>query len=99
MSALQDPASVQAGNTTEILRKQIASHKNPVLCLRWLPASIEIDRKVFYNLLPNTCIKDDLYDSQRMSPICYHQPGRIGVDLGYQIPRKGSKEAALGGIL
>ena len=56
-SALQDPSSASQGNTTDILKKQVPSHRNPVLCLRWLPVSIEIDRKIFYNLLQNTSFR------------------------------------------
>ena len=55
-SALQDPSSVLASNTNEVLRKLVPSHKNPVLCIKWLPSTIEIDRKVFYNLITNTSI-------------------------------------------
>ena len=53
LSALQEPGSIQAGGT-DILKKNINSHKNAILCLKWLPNSIEIDRKNFYNLITNT---------------------------------------------
>lgn len=52
-SALQDPSG-QSGVGTEILRKTVNSHKNPVLCIKWLPSSIEFDRKYIYNLLTPT---------------------------------------------
>ena len=54
LSALQDPGSISAGGS-DLLKKNINSHKNAILCLKWLPNSIEIDRKNFYNLITNTC--------------------------------------------
>lgn len=49
MSALQDPSG-QSGVGNEVLRKMVNSHKNPVLCIKWLPSTIEFDRKYIYNL-------------------------------------------------
>jgi WD40 repeat protein len=58
MSALQDPSG-QSGVGTEVLRKMVNSHKNPVLCIKWLPSSIEFDRKYIYNLI--TPINPDVH--------------------------------------
>ncbi len=51
MSQLQDPASAQAPITNEVIKKNLNSHKNPVLSLEWLPTSIEFDRRQIINLL------------------------------------------------
>lgn len=51
MSTLQDPAGAALASS-EVIKKNVNSHKNPVLALKWLPNSIEIDRK--FNVNPNT---------------------------------------------
>ena len=52
MSALQDPGIFQ--QTTELVVKNVNSHKNPVLSLKWLPNTIEIDKKHYYNVTTPT---------------------------------------------
>lgn len=54
MSMLQDPTSA-ALQGSEVVKKNVNSHKNPVLALKWIPSTIEIDRK--FNLATNTCKK------------------------------------------
>jgi hypothetical protein len=51
MSTLQDPtgAAQQAGSS-EVLKKNVNSHKNPVLALKWLPHTMEIDKRFNLNL-------------------------------------------------
>ena len=51
MSTLQDPtgAAQQAGSS-EVLKKNVNSHKNPVLCLKWFPNAVEIDRKFNFSV-------------------------------------------------
>ena len=44
-SALQDSSSVSAASNNEIIKKNVSSHKNPVLGLEWLPINVEFDRK------------------------------------------------------
>ncbi|CAD8192077.1 unnamed protein product [Paramecium pentaurelia] len=51
VSALQDPASYQAGSSNEVLRKQVASHKNFVLAVKWFPIGMEFDKKHFNHLI------------------------------------------------
>jgi|688.fasta_scaffold281964_2 hypothetical protein len=53
MSALQDPSSIQP--VSDAIKRNIPSHKSPVLCIKWFPSSLEIDiRKSFSALVPNT---------------------------------------------
>ena len=54
MSTLQDPTGAQQASS-EIIKKNVNSHKNPVLSLKWIPNTMEIDRKFNVNL--NTCKK------------------------------------------
>lgn len=54
LSALQDPSGAAQQGASEVIRKNVNSHKNPVLSLKWLPNSIEIDRKHFSSVNPNT---------------------------------------------
>ncbi|CAD8097048.1 unnamed protein product [Paramecium sonneborni] len=51
VSALQDPASYQAGSSNEVLRKQVASHKNSVLAVKWFPIGVDFDKKHFNHLI------------------------------------------------
>ncbi|EGR33375.1 hypothetical protein IMG5_055180 [Ichthyophthirius multifiliis] len=51
MSCLQDPASASAPITNEVIKKNVNSHKNPVLSLQWLPTTIEFNSKAILNLI------------------------------------------------
>ncbi|CAD8180809.1 unnamed protein product [Paramecium pentaurelia] len=53
-SALQDPASYQAAAANDVLKKQVASHKSPVLALKWFPIGMEFDKKHFNHLILTT---------------------------------------------
>ena len=54
ISMLQDPTGA-ATQGSEVVKKNVNSHKNPVLALKWIPSTIEIDRK--FNIGVNTCKK------------------------------------------
>jgi WD40 repeat protein len=49
MSALQDPSS--AGPITDQVRKNVASHRQPVLCIRWFPSGLELEMKKSFSVL------------------------------------------------
>ena len=40
MSALQDPSSVTA--VTDQIKRNVPSHKAPIVCLKWFPSGLEI---------------------------------------------------------
>ncbi len=40
MSALQDPSSV--AQVTDQIKRNVPSHKAPVVCLKWFPSGLEI---------------------------------------------------------
>lgn len=42
-SVLQDPASVQ--QVSDTVKRNVASHKAPIVCIRWLPSGLELDMK------------------------------------------------------
>ncbi|KAL4510230.1 hypothetical protein ABPG72_010423 [Tetrahymena utriculariae] len=54
LSQLQDPSSAQQLPNNEIVRKNVCSHKNPVLSISWIPPTVEFDRKVFNNVVHPT---------------------------------------------
>jgi WD40 repeat protein len=49
MSALQDPSSVTP--VTDTIKKNVPSHKAPVLCIQWFPSGLEIEIKKSYSTL------------------------------------------------
>ena len=49
MSALQDPSSIQP--VSDAIKRNIPSHKSPILCIKWFPSSLEIDIKKSYSAL------------------------------------------------
>eukprot|EP01017_Pseudomicrothorax_dubius_P046521 TRINITY_DN8202_c0_g1_i6.p1 TRINITY_DN8202_c0_g1~~TRINITY_DN8202_c0_g1_i6.p1 ORF type:complete len:722 (-),score=183.31 TRINITY_DN8202_c0_g1_i6:12-2177(-) len=53
ISAPQEPNSIPPPSS-ELVRKNVNSHKGPALCVRWLPKAIKMDLKTFSNVLPNT---------------------------------------------
>jgi len=34
-----------------VIKKNVSSHKNPIVSLQWLPNAIEIDKRNIYNIL------------------------------------------------
>ena len=42
-SVLQDPASVQ--QVSDTVKRNVASHKAPIVCIRWFPSGLELDMK------------------------------------------------------
>ena len=55
MSTLQDPTSA-AQASSDVVRKNVNSHKNPVLALKWIPSVMELDRKFNVSANPGTLI-------------------------------------------
>ena len=49
MSALQDPSSVAPIQDT--IKKNVPSHKAPILCIRWFPPGLEIEIRKSYSTL------------------------------------------------
>ena len=49
MSALQDPSSV--AQVTDQVKRNVPSHKAPVVCLKWFPSGLEIEIKKSYSML------------------------------------------------
>lgn len=53
MSALQDPGNIAP--ITDQMKKNVPSHRNPILCLKWFPTGLEIDiKKSFSTLVHNS---------------------------------------------
>jgi hypothetical protein len=52
---LQDPSGAAQQGSSDVIKKNVNSHKNPILSLKWLPNGVEIDRKHFYNFTTNNC--------------------------------------------
>jgi hypothetical protein len=48
MSALQDPSSILP--ITDTIKRNIASHKSPIICIKWFPSGLELDMKKSYSL-------------------------------------------------
>lgn len=46
-STLQDPSSSSA-QSSETVKRNVSSHRNPVTALCWLPPTIEFDKKAFF---------------------------------------------------
>ena len=42
-SVLQDPASVQ--QVSDTVKRNVASHKAPIICIKWFPSGLELDMK------------------------------------------------------
>ena len=49
MSALQDPSNIQP--VTDQIKRNVPSHKSPVVCLKWFPSTLEIEMKKSYSAL------------------------------------------------
>lgn len=49
ISALQDPSSIQP--VADTIKRNVPSHKAPVLCIKWFPTTLELDMKKSYALL------------------------------------------------
>jgi hypothetical protein len=43
MTALQDPVNIPP--ITDQIKKNVPSHRSPVLCLKWFPSGLELDMK------------------------------------------------------
>jgi WD40 repeat protein len=56
MSALQDTSSIVP--ITEQVRKNVASHRQPVLCVRWFPSGLEIEMKKSFSMLASNPSND-----------------------------------------
>ena len=49
MSALQDPSNLIP--VTDQIKRNIPSHKAPVVCLKWFPSTLEIEMKKSYSAI------------------------------------------------
>ena len=52
MSALQDPSNLIP--VSDQIKRNVPSHKNPVVCLKWFPSTLEIEMKKSYSALVPT---------------------------------------------
>lgn len=48
-SALQDPSNIIP--VTDQIKRNVPSHKAPVVCLKWFPSTLEIEMKKGYSAL------------------------------------------------
>ena len=49
MSALQDPSSAAA--ITDQIKRNVPSHKSPVVAVKWFPPTLEIEMKKSYSAI------------------------------------------------
>lgn len=49
MSALQDPSSILP--VTDTIKRNVPSHKSPVMCIKWFPSGLELDIRKSYSTL------------------------------------------------
>ena len=49
LSALQDPSNIIP--VSDQIRRNVPSHKTPVVCLKWFPSTLEIEMKKSYSAL------------------------------------------------
>jgi WD40 repeat protein len=52
MTSLQDPGNIPP--VTDQIRKNVPSHRNPVLCLKWFPSGFELDMKKSFAAMLNS---------------------------------------------
>lgn len=52
MTALQDPSSIMP--VTDTIKRNVPSHKSPVLSIKWFPSGLELDMKKSYSTLLTT---------------------------------------------
>eukprot|EP00825_Cyclidium_porcatum_P013489 TRINITY_DN1710_c0_g1_i3.p1 TRINITY_DN1710_c0_g1~~TRINITY_DN1710_c0_g1_i3.p1 ORF type:complete len:391 (-),score=72.50 TRINITY_DN1710_c0_g1_i3:242-1414(-) len=54
MSCLQDTQTSSNQSSQDVIKKNVSSHKNPVLCMQWIPTGIEVDKKQVHHVInPN----------------------------------------------
>jgi len=52
MSALQDPSNIIP--ITDQIKRNVPSHKTPIVCLKWFPSTLEIEMKKSYSAIIQT---------------------------------------------